>query len=128
MKVKLYTLVDITESNVRRGQDRVAVGQQTNYDTVIQVLGLRSNPEPELLIAHDESISKLGFGSKYKGKHHYWEMEFSIPDDSNDIETLQSDFNLVPVITDLTETAKIDISVFNTNSDLCNIIFEILDK
>lgn len=129
MKVRIYTLIDITETGERRGPDKLAIGQQSNYDSVISVLGLRSNPEPEYVKQHNGALTELGFGSKFKGKHNYWEMLFTIPDSSNDIETMQSDFDLVPVILELSETAKINISVFKTtDSTERNIVFNYVDN
>lgn len=129
MRLKLFTLVDITETGERRGPNKVAIGQQSNYDTVIQVIGLRSNPEPETVIHHTGSLSGLDFGKQFKGPHSYWELEFRIPDDSNTVETLQDDFDLVPIITSLTETAKINISVFKTKDDAeRNIVFKYADN
>ena len=41
----LYTLVDITKTNARRGEDKLAYGQQQNYMSMMQTLGLRTNVE-----------------------------------------------------------------------------------
>lgn len=129
MKIKLYTLVDVTETNIRKGPDKIAVGQQSNYDTLIQVIGLRANPEPLDIISHNGSISKLGFGSAYKGTHNYWEFVFEMPEGSTDIDALTSDFDLVPIIADLTETAKLNINIFKTtDTKERNIVFNCVDN
>jgi len=129
MKITLYTLIDITESGQRRGADKVAVGQQSNYDTLIQVIGLRSNLEPNSIIQHKDNISKLGFGTKYKGVQNYWEFVFEVPDGATSNKFLENDFDLVPIITSLTETAKINISVFKTKDDAeRNIVFKYVDN
>jgi hypothetical protein len=124
MKFKLYTLVDITQSGERKGPNKVAVGQQTNWDTLIQVIGLRANPEPLSIIEKEENIKELQFGSNYKGKQKYWIFEFEMPEGSTSIAALESDFNLIPFISKLTETFEDDIDIFVTNNDKrCNIFF-----
>ena len=129
MKIKLYTLVDITESGQRKGPNKVAVGQQTKWDTLVQVIGLRANPEPIGLEAKEESIKDLGFGTKYKGKQKYWVFEFELPDGSTTVDALKDDFDLVPYISDLTETFANGVHAFLTkDSEKCNIFFTLDDK
>ena len=127
MKFKLYTLVDITESGERKGPDRVAVGQQTNWDTLIQVIGLRANPEPVSVSIEEGNIK--GFGTEYKGKQRYWVFEFAVPEGSITIDNLQDDFDLVPYISDLTETFANGVHAFLTkDNSKRNIFFQHLDK
>jgi hypothetical protein len=127
MKIKLYTLVDVTESGQRKGPDKVAVGQQTNWDTLVQVLGLRANPEPTGLVEREESIKDLEFGTDYKGKQKYWIFEFNMPDGSTTVDLLKDDFDLVPYISDLTETFANGVHAFMTkDSKKCNIFFTVL--
>lgn len=129
MKLKLYTLVDITQTGQRKGPDKVAVGQQTNWDTLVQVLGLRANPEPTGLTEREESIKDLEFGSEYKGKQKYWIFEFNMPDGSTTIDLLKDDFDLVPYISDLTETFANGVHAFLTkNPKKRNIFFTLDDK
>ena len=44
-RFELSTLVDITKTNARRGEDKLAYGQQQNYMSMMQTLGLRTNVE-----------------------------------------------------------------------------------
>lgn len=125
MKFKLTTLVDITETNIRKGPEKIAIGQQSNYDTLIQVIGLRSNPEAISVRQNSSTITDIGFGDSFKGKHNYWEFTFQVPDASTTVDNLKNDFHLVPFVKSLTETAKINISVFNTKDpSAINIVFE----
>mgnify|MGYP001033778242 FL=1 len=127
MNIKIYTLVDITETGLRKGPDRIAVGQQSNYDTLIQTIGLRANPEPIRITQHNGSIK--GFGSDYKNKLTYWEFEFAMPEGSTSKDALVDDLNLVPIVSGLTENMKFDIDVFKTkDTKSCNIFFEVDDK
>jgi hypothetical protein len=131
MRFKLHTLVDITETNSRRGEDPTEYRQQQNYLTVMQTIGLRVNPTyvkaPTVI---KEIPSKLGLGSAFKTKQNVWEYEFDIEyADAIDIQTLVNDFDLIPIITGLTDTAEFENSQFLTkNPDKSNIIFKLLDK
>ena len=131
MRFKLYTLVDITETRARRGEDSKKHRQQQNYLTVVQTIGLRANPtyisSPKFFY---QIPNKLGLGLKYKTKQTIWEYTFDIEyEGAVDIDILNNDFNLIPIITGLDETAKFENSVFITkNPSICNIIFEVDDK
>lgn len=131
MRFKLHTLVDITETGARRSEDPKQFRQQQNFQTVMQTIGLRVNPiyvkSPEVI---KDLPSKYHLGSKYKTKQNIWEYVFDIEyEDGLDIDTLVNDFNLIPIITDLDETAKFENAHFVTkNTDVCNIFFEVDDK
>ena len=131
MRFILHTLVDITETGVRRGEDPKQFRQQQNFLTVMQTIGLRVNPTyvapPEIV---KEVPSKLGLGTSYKTKQSVWKYVFDIEyEGALDIDTLVNDFDLIPIITDLDETAKFDNAHFITNNDaINNILFEVDDK
>ena len=131
MRFKLYTLVDITETGARRGEDPKQYRQQQNFLTVMQTIGLRVNPTyvapPE--IVNDTPI-KYKLGSKYKTKQNVWKYTFDIEyEGALDLDTLINDFDLIPVILDLDETAKFENAHFITkDTALCNIHFEVDDK
>ena len=129
MKLKLYTLVDITQSGERKGPNKLAVGQQTNWDTLIQVIGLRANPEPINITEEESSIKDLEFGSNFKGKQKYWVFDFDMPEGSTSIDALKDDFELVPFISGLTETFDCEPNVFITKDrNKCNVFFTHDDK
>ena len=131
MRFKLYTLVDITETAARRGDDPKEFRQHQNFLTVMQTIGLRVNPTyvktPRII---KDIPSKYNLGSKYKTKQNIWEYVFVIDyDGALDVDTLVNDFDLIPIITDLDETAKFENAHFITKkSDVCNIFFEVTDK
>ena len=131
MKFKLYTLVDITETGARRGDEPKSVRQQQNYLTVLQTIGLRVNPTyvgaPSTIT---EIPSKIGLGSKYKSKQTIWEYKFDVEyEDALDVQTLVDDFNLIPFIAGLDETVEFKDETFLTqNKTLKNIIFIEDDK
>jgi hypothetical protein len=131
MRFKTYTLIDITQTRARRGDERLLLSEQQNYLTFLQTLALRINPE----ITNSPSIETVdvkgrGFGSVYKGKHNVWSFEFDVPYvDALTIEMLEADFELVPVIINLHETAIIKKPVFVSKSpELINVVFDIVDK
>lgn len=109
----LRTLIDITETGEHHGPNEKSVNQQANYNTLIQVLGLRANPNPLKTVSHVGSLAGLGFGSSYRGKHRYWESEVEIEYGEVPIEDFVEDFDLVPVITELDETVNIKTPIFS---------------
>jgi hypothetical protein len=92
---------------------------------------LRVNPTyvkaPEVV---KEVPSKLGLGTSYKTKQSVWKYVFDMEyEGALDIETLVNDFDLIPIITQLDETAKFENAHFITkNTALTNISFQIDDK
>lgn len=114
MKYELLTLVDITETGEHHGPDNKLVNQQANYNTVIQCLGLRSNPYPIKCVSHHESIKDIDFGTRFRGVHRYWQFLFEIEYGIPELADMLSDFDLVPVIPSLDETAKLNPAIFST--------------
>ena len=131
MRFIIHTVVDITETNARRGQaDKLSLDQQANYNTLIQTIGLRVNADPINLTESIKDVSELEFGDAIKGKQRVWTFEFDNPfEGALSPDLLNDDFDLVPVITNLNETANIHNSIFCTNNpNDRNIIFEQIDK
>lgn len=129
MKFELITLVDITETRARFNKNNKDWQQQQNYITALQTLGLRVNPEIDKLSIDTIEIKDAGFGTKYKGKCKVWKLKFHIEyEDAVNIEMLESDFDYVPIITDLDETVDIKNKMFQTkDSDYKNILFKYVD-
>jgi hypothetical protein len=131
MRFTIHTLVDITETHARRGDDPKQHRQQQNFLTVLQTIGLRVNPTyleaPEVI---KEVPSKLGLGTSFKTKQSVWKYTFDMEyDGALDVETLVNDFDLIPIITQLDETANFENAHFLTkNTALTNITFQIDDK
>ena len=75
-----YTLVDITNTNENKiERDKFKFFQQQNLNTLIQTIGLRSQPlEPCISLLMAQDIVNLGFGKQYQGLHSVWKMQFSI--------------------------------------------------
>lgn len=119
------TVVDITETNARRGQDKQQVLQQANFNTMFQTIGLRVNIEPTASSIDVVDVKDIGFGSGITGKQRVWTFEFFNPyENALTVEMLENDFDLVPVITGLNETALINNNVFRTSNEAeRNIVF-----
>lgn len=131
MKFQLSTLIDITKTDARRGDDLREQLQQQNFYTALQTISLRANPTIEQIPQKETvQIENLGFGSEYTGKHEVWSWQFSFEQaDSHNIEFLVKDFNLVPVILDLDETVILKDAVFITKDlQFKNVTFVLYDK
>ena len=130
MKFRLQTLVDITETQVRRqDSDKFAYKQEANFQTVIQTVGMRVNLEYTNSPSFEEiTIGKLGFGDKYKGKQMLWTFEFDVAyEGALDLDMLNNDFDLIPIIVGLNETATLDKALFRTTPGDRNVIFSIIE-
>jgi hypothetical protein len=105
--------------------------QQRNWESVLQVLGLKTQPiiweTPEQVfnVPLDEpsALSKY-FGEFYSGYQSIWGFRFS--SETEDVYTLDSlyeDFEQVPVILGLDETARFMLPIFHSYGTLKNIHF-----
>lgn len=126
-----YTLVDITKTNEVSGMvNSKERNQQRNWETLVQVLGLRAQlfmlTDPVKLTG---DLSKFKFGSDFSGNHSVWEFKFGVEQEAvfanstSTHGTLDSDFVNVPIILQLTETALIQVPVFSVTSNQRNIYF-----
>lgn len=130
MRFELKTLIDITETGARRGEDSFKYNQQQNYITLYQTLALRANPIVKRTPVSEKcNISNFGFGSKYRGVHRVWTFVFEFEgEEQHSVEMMREDVNLVPVITRLDETAKLETGAFLTKDPQnLNIIFQQID-
>lgn len=130
MKFRLQTLVDITETKTRRtDENKFAYRQEANFQTVLQTIGLRVNVlYSESPKCEEITLGKIGFGDKYKGKHKVWSFLFDIEYEGGlTIDMLNSDFDLIPIILGLNETAKLEQALFRTTPADRNIIFSIIE-
>lgn len=130
MRVIITTVIDITETNARKHDDNLLRQQQANYLTVLQTVGLRVQLTPIECKTHVGDVSSLGFGSSIQDKQRYWTFEFTYDQEGAvTLKTLVNDFDLVPVITGLKDTANITNSAFRTKHQADrNIIFKLADN
>ena len=120
----------MTETNVGRSGEAKQRNQQANYNTVVQTAGLRVNPMPIALESKVGVVDGIGFGSSIKDKQRYWVFTFQHEfENALNIDQLKDDFDLVPIITGLDETALINNSAFRTKDSVeTNIVFKFVDK
>lgn len=114
---RLYTLVDITQTNVSRGPGNdLKRDQQRNFQTLIQTLGLRTQPlnvtQPIMFQKGTIFEDKINLGGMYVGEHRIWTMDFSVEFEgifknaNSHVGLLLEDLNEVPIINGLEETAR----------------------
>lgn len=138
MKIKCTTLFDITKTNrnSRRGMlDDNESGsmkernQQSNLETLLQVVGLRSQPEevttPKLSVVDGKLWGR-------KGKLNQWSFTFNIGypsiyiKDGDSLGNLKDDCNGVPMVTGLDESVDIG-NTLSIGGATSNIRFEVQD-
>jgi len=133
---QLSTLVDITATGVIRslsGND-LRRNQQRNYETVLQILSLRTQPHiislPESIIYTQNPISEFGnmFGDIFKEDHHrVWNLFFTADfpeayaNEVSSVGNLLKDFEEIPIIVGLEETAKFMLPIFYPYGTIKNI-------
>ena len=63
----------------------------------------------------EKELKEIGFGTNYKGKHNVWHY-ISVDEGRTfpELESVEKDFDLVPVISGLDETIEINNNVFRT--------------
>ena len=130
MRLEIVTLVDVTQTNEKRGGEPKRYSQQSNYNTLIQTATLRANFLPIRVEMNNSSINQFTFGKKYKDTQKHWIIKLEAERESVglDIAMLNEDFDLVPIVLGLDETVKIPDNVFNTtDSELKNIVFRFTD-
>jgi len=130
MHYKLYTLVDITHTGQYRnepGKENLRWKEQ-NFNTVLQILGMRAN------IHYDQSPLVTELKGKLAGFDtneiiRVWRFDFSTERDflyeseEDPVGYLKEDFHLVPYINGLDESMTQNYAVFNTEGDGKNITF-----
>jgi RNase P subunit RPR2 len=72
MIYRISTLVDITNTNARRGEDPIAYRQNQNYMSLLQTIGMRTNVEFISLEKENKSLIDMNFGSNFKGEQDVW--------------------------------------------------------
>ena len=124
-----YTLVDITATGVIRGDnDSQERNQQRNWETLLQCIGLRTQPqniiEPVGML---ENINYLEFGDFYPGEQRVWSWSWTVEREGvydlpgAPLGGLLQDLEQVPIVTGLTETARFMLPIFYPYGTIKNI-------
>ena len=128
MQILIKTVVDITETSQNRNDGSKQYQQQSNFNTVLQTVGIKINPYYTQAPQRESVEIQKEFGSNIRGEHNVWtftiDVEYEGGISQDDLVEL---FNLVPVSTDLDETVKINKNVFHTkDKKYKNVLFEIV--
>lgn len=148
-KITCYTLFDITQSGVlnrsRPGLDIDVVewtykrNTQCNFDTILQVISLRSQPEildnPEKIEIRFDEFENFGFLYQQVENEVYpcWKFVFEVQHKSvfdngtHELGSLYYDCDQVPMILCKTEVDKLS-NFLDTTPELRNIYFKINDE
>jgi hypothetical protein len=131
----IVTLVDITNTGVTRNVPELEFerNQQRNWESVLQVISLRTQPMPIRAPYYDDIPSDIVdniFGEMHHGRNQrVWVASFAVEHrdvflkDDDQLALLKEDFNQVPVICGLTETAGFILPIFYSHGSLKNIAF-----
>lgn len=146
-RIRCYTLFDITQTNVtaRRAplhytSDEFIAWEkkrntQCNYDTILQVISLRSQPEevtkPVDSIINFKTFNNFGFLFDDEEDQTCWSFDFTVTHQSvfndgiSELGALASDCDGVPMIKIGTEWQKLP-NFLDSSPELKNIHFEVL--
>lgn len=123
-RYRIITLVDITYSNPDRDEkSQLKLGQQANFNSLIQAIGLRANvswgSEPK------QKSGSLPLPLLGKANHWIWEFEVEREDvflaDGDSVKLLVDDLHEVPVIDRLNNSVDLHPSMFQSKGDSINI-------
>ena len=128
-RYQITTLIDITRSNANRSEsDPLKIGQQANFNTLLQAIGLRSNISWTI----DPKIKDGTLPDPFVGKARYWQWQIECEredvflKDSDPVGLLKDDLHGVPVVADLKNTVDIDPAIFDTKTNNFNTYIEII--
>lgn len=128
-RYKIITTVDITRSMVTRPSDGIIeFGQQSNFNSLVQSIGLRSNITWE----GDPKKHTGRLPDPLTGKADHWVWEFDVEredvflKENDPVGLLMEDLHGVPIIDGLENTVDLDPAVFQTRNGKQNIWVEII--
>ena len=119
-RYKIISLVDITRSLPSRVEsDNIKIGQQANFNSLLQAIGLRSNIEWD-----SDPIQQSGrLPENIDGKAVHWVWEFTserdqvFQKDLDPVGLLLTDLHGIPVVTGLNNSAELTPPAFQTKSN-----------
>lgn len=124
-RYKIITLVDITRTGIHRAEDdALKRNQQSNFNSLIQCIGLRSNIEWN----SDPKKINGSLPLPFEGKAVHWIWEFDVEredvflKDNNSVGLLIDDLHGVPIIANLDNSVDIYPAAFQTKGDNINTV------
>ena len=140
--IEIYTLIDVTQTHVKKNYRSVTSkmsqsewdfhrNQQRNFQTCVQLLGLRF--QPTLVIApvcfEHWKLEIPGFGRKFYFDESIRIWKFCVQYEQEvDLNQLLVDFNNIPIITGLQETVHFPQSCILTSGPFANLTLNSYDN
>jgi hypothetical protein len=122
-RYQITTLIDITRSNPARTEvDVLKLGQQANFNSLVQAIGLRSN----VTWGKDPLRNSGQLPNGLDGNAAYWMWEFDTErediflKDNNPVGLLLEDLHGVPIVCGLTNSHDPVPAIFKTRSAAIN--------
>lgn len=129
-----YTLVDISDTNIfsSKTDNNIGYNQQQNLNTLLQIIGLRSQPVNIIVNKLElQDLVNFTFGKCFLGLHTVWTLEFASEHtniyhyDDDSTYFLKQDSDGVAFTPNLAETVKFNSNTFETlNADILNLYFK----
>jgi hypothetical protein len=131
-----FTLIDITPTGVISWspQNEQKRNQQRNWETVQQILSLRTQPTIMETNNFVDDVMGYNFGIEYQGEHRIWTFKFGVDyadiyqEGADKFGLVKYDFRITPVILGLTETILPEVAVFEPKGPWNNIYFKSLQN
>jgi len=129
-----FTLIDITPTGVisYSPQNEKKRNQQRNWETVQQILGLRTQPTILETDNFTDDLSGYNFGVDYQGHHKIWTFKFTVDyadiyqEGCDKFGLVKYDFKITPIILGLDETIHPAVAVFDPKGTCNNVYFKSL--
>ena len=128
-RYKIITLIDITRTNPTRvEQDLTILGQQANFNTFLQGIGMRANIEWGKDPVMDSGVLPLPF----EGRATYWTWEFTVERDqvfefNNDpVALLVEDLHNIPIVSNLLNDVDLYPAAIQTQGPSINTYISII--
>lgn len=128
-RYQIITLVDVTRTNPARSEtDSLKIAQQSNFNSLLQAIGLRSNVD----WVRDPKMNTGRLPDNIEGKANHWIWEFDVEredvflKDNDPVGLLKDDLHGVPIIDNLLNTVELNPSAFQTKGDAINTWLSII--
>lgn len=121
MLIRVYTLVDVTNSKVTDPAKKLPYHQEQNLNTLLRTIDMRS--QPFVRSTWNKTWTKSN-RFHYEAPYTCWAVEIEL-DHNIDVRLLQADLHYTPVVTKLKETVEVPVPVFDTK-DRINTYFSIM--
>jgi hypothetical protein len=127
-----FTLIDITPTGVTNHVSERAFerNQQRNWETVQQIISLRTQPIIISTNSLTDDVNRYNFGINYTGQHKIWTFTFAVDyadiyqEGPDKFGLVKYDFKITPIILGLLETATPERAMFYPKGPWNNIYFK----